>query len=169
MVHIVTYRDRGTMKARTTVPKRELINLIGSKIPASTIFEILNLGSDTNIDNKLNSLLKKELIEIITKSDNGIEYLEELEHEYPLGYSPTLYMVIIQPLPSYEEIIQLTRELMADGNKNEYFLGEDKSIRKVYISAPANFIDHTPPILEIKFFLIYDVVLFGFQKNINMD
>ena len=106
------FAQEGEYKVKvTTVPKRRLIELILDVIPQVQVRTALNIRSNTNLENRLQSFTKTELLTILTSTEHGEEILLQEESRFPLHTSPTLYLVTLQRCPSVEEIIQKTEEL----------------------------------------------------------
>jgi len=121
----------------TTVPKNSLIDAIIEKIPFSLIQSYLHIQSSANLGERLSAFSKSELLEVLTSIEEGQKALVELEQEFPLSSSPTLYLVNLISHPSIKEIMTKTQELSEKKREAALTFGEHRSVRAIYILSPA--------------------------------
>jgi len=136
------------------VPKREIINLILSTIPPDQIRTSLKIQAETDLQRRLNDFTKNQLREILESSKEGREALNVAKANYPLSSNPTLYLVSVRSWPEWQVLLDLTHTLAREMSQAAIQFGSDRTIRSIYMIAPASEYVAQIPFLEVP--LVYE-------------
>ena len=138
----------------TSVPKREIIELIIRNILGDQIREMLKIQAETDLRRRLDDFSKNQLVVVLQSTEDGRNALEDTKANYPLSSSPTLYLVSVSSWPTFQHLLQATSELAEQMQGAAVRFGSDRTVGSVYIITPAREFHIQIPFQEIP--LVYE-------------
>jgi len=126
--------------SNTSVPKRELIELIIKTLPDCQIRKILKVQYATDLRNRLGDFSKKELLEVLTSTNEGRIALINSESNYPLSSNSTLYLISVNSWPEFSDLVTKTSELSKQKQNMAVCFDPDRTIRCIYMIANAKYL-----------------------------
>ena len=122
----------------TVIPKRTLIETILSAVEHSLIRQHFNINAQTNLQDRLDSFKKTDLVELLSSTPEGNKALTDAEQKYPLYSPPILYVVHVERRPTIKDIVPLTKTLASQGRGAGSFFIRSNAVRIVYIDQEAH-------------------------------
>lgn len=133
----------------TSIPKRVLIRGILDEYSRDAISGHFHIGAETDLSSRLEDFTKSALLDFLVSTGNGKAKLSEIQKKYPLGRSPTLYLIYVNHRPEFDELLQVTTRISEAGRDGGLVIGESKSVRIVYADQPGYLLPFRNDTIEI--------------------
>jgi hypothetical protein len=141
--------------AITSIPKARLVSFIIEDISAADKVKIYFNIRVTNIEERLLSFRKEQLLSFIATLGQDVEdRLHNLETMFPLRRPPTFYLSFIESCPSQNKIILSSRSLAQYGRGGGIEFDQNETVRFVYL-----------PQLSVSMISVSDIKIIQYQLH----